>query len=364
MSKYYKYLSITFLIIILWCIYVFFDYYLDRSFLPGLTLFFDYLFSAIFLVGISLLLFALRFTKYKSSVKNSFIYVFAAFSGMFLSSAYFLYLILSNNVQEFFSSLEYINLLVYLLLFFGVYFIVDLCRTIYKNPSLLNKSIKLRQDIADNYVIALQILYSLLVDSGNSHWAQWIKKDIYFWENQNSVTHHLKAFGGMGSINDIYLENADIAGVWRNNLFDITKAFSWSIAKRKISSPTESFYNKDPQDISGWRCLICNHAIIPTLSIEQYLAATLLPKLFVEYAIENRLIEILELERNIMLDSVVKRRERIKGLIQANNITLSMNKDWLKVCTKCGGNVRIYRWTLEDNDTKLIASDSNLKSRT
>jgi hypothetical protein len=65
-----------------------------------------------------------------------------------------------------------------------------------------------------------------------------------------------------------------------------------------------------------------------------------------------------------MLDSVVKRRERIKGLIQANNITLSMNKDWLKVCTKCGGNVSIYRWTLEDNDTKLIASDSNLKSRT
>ena len=344
----YKHLSITFFIIILWCVYVFFDCYSDHSFLSGLTLLTDYIYSALFVVGISLLLLVLRCTKYKNPVKNSFLYFFAAFSCIFLSGVYFLYLIISHNVREFFSTLEYINLLVYLLMIFGIYFIIDLYRFTDINSLSKNKNLKPPHIIDANYKAALYILHGLLIDSGMKHWAESIKKDIHLWETRNSVTHHLRAFGGMGSINDLYVGGNDAIGVWKNTLFDITTTFSWSLAKKKSMPLNEIFYGSRPKEISGWRCLHCSHKRITTQDIENYLAATLLPELFFEYAIENRLIEILELKRIITLDSIVKKREHIKGLVQSNNITLSLNSNWLTICPKCGvKNVAVYRWNLE-----------------
>jgi len=124
--NHYKYLAITFFVTTLWCVYVFFDYYADHSFLSGLTLYADYLCSTVFVISICIFITILKFTKYKERIKSSFINVFAAFSGIFLSGVYFLYLVFSHNVREFFGSLDYLNIMVCSQLVFGVYFCADM----------------------------------------------------------------------------------------------------------------------------------------------------------------------------------------------------------------------------------------------
>ena len=103
----YKNIAITFLIATIWCIYIFFDYYGDRSFLPGLTLMFDFFSSVIFTLGISTLNVILRFTRFRQKntkeFKNNFIYIFSGFSNIILALIYFIYLTISHNIKEFFS---------------------------------------------------------------------------------------------------------------------------------------------------------------------------------------------------------------------------------------------------------------------
>ena len=103
----HKNIAITFLIATIWCIYIFFDYYGDRSFLPGLTLMFDFFSSVIFTIGISTLNVILRFTRFRQKntkeFKNNFFYIFSGFSNIILAVIYFIYLTISHNIKEFFS---------------------------------------------------------------------------------------------------------------------------------------------------------------------------------------------------------------------------------------------------------------------
>jgi hypothetical protein len=103
----YKNIAITFLISTIWCVYVFFDYYGDKSFMPGLTLMFDFFSAAIFTIGIAALNIILRFTSLRNKdaekFKDNFFYIFAGFSNMILAIIYFIYIITSHNIKEFFA---------------------------------------------------------------------------------------------------------------------------------------------------------------------------------------------------------------------------------------------------------------------
>lgn len=103
----YKNTSITFLISTIWCVYIFFDYYGDKSFLRGLTLIFDFFSTAIFIIGIATLNIIMRFTKFRKKnteeFKDNFFYIFAGFSNIILVIIYFIYLTISNNIKEFIS---------------------------------------------------------------------------------------------------------------------------------------------------------------------------------------------------------------------------------------------------------------------
>ena len=219
----------------------------------------------------------------------------------------------------------------------------------------------------DYYKISLDILYRLLKESGDQHWANWIEKDIHLWTTQKRVDNHLGAFGGMGSINDLSVGSWDTIGVWKNKLFDTTKTLSWSLAKRKISTAPvdENFYRQGSKEISGWRCRHCGHSRIDKSNIELYLSTEFLPKLFVNYIRQDKLIEILDLQTIIELDQVIEKRNAIEKLIQNANITLTTGNQWLWSCPECESkNVCVYRWQTIDNDTKLIESKDNLKMET
>ena len=221
--------------------------------------------------------------------------------------------------------------------------------------------------MTDHYKISLEILYRLLKESGNDHWANWIQKDIHLWTTEKRVDNHLGAYGGMGSINDLSVGGSDTIGVWKNRLFDTTKNLTWSLAKGKISTPPldDKFYRYGSTEISGWRCRHCGHSRIDKSNIELYLSTEFLPKLFVDYIRQNKLIEILDLNTIVSLDQIVEKRNAIEKLIQNANITLTSGNEWLWTCPECESkNVCVYRWQTIDNDTKLFESKDNLKMET
>lgn len=78
------------------------------------------------------------------------------------------------------------------------------------------------------YIQALDMLIYLLEKNGdNEQWIEWLKKDLYDFEEFNDVHHHIQAFGGMGSFNDLYLSNLDQQELI---IFDIMKDLSYQIA--------------------------------------------------------------------------------------------------------------------------------------
>jgi hypothetical protein len=62
-----------------------------------------------------------------------------------------------------------------------------------------------RKDIERLYRELLLALNFVLEQSGVSSWSNWIATDLYKWEIEKSVRHHLSAYGGMGSLNDLII---------------------------------------------------------------------------------------------------------------------------------------------------------------
>jgi hypothetical protein len=129
-KEHYKNIAITFAISTIWCVYVFFDYFGDKSFLPGLTLMFDFFATSIFIIGIAALNIILRISLFRKrnldQFKDNLFYIFAGFSNLSLAIIYFVYLVTSHNVKEFFSFESNDIFFIFLNLSTGVFIIQDL----------------------------------------------------------------------------------------------------------------------------------------------------------------------------------------------------------------------------------------------
>ena len=57
----------------------------------------------------------------------------------------------------------------------------------------------------DIYTEALICLRSILLADHPEfqNWIGWLERDIQDWNQRREVTHHLRAYGGMGSFNDL-----------------------------------------------------------------------------------------------------------------------------------------------------------------
>lgn len=89
--QHYIFVSLSFVLINIWTLYSFFDYYYStREYSTGsLTLFFNFIGSAIIAAGIGLLLVITRIILYKSrlrfNLKNNFFYLFAGLFNLNIS---------------------------------------------------------------------------------------------------------------------------------------------------------------------------------------------------------------------------------------------------------------------------------------
>ena len=217
--------------------------------------------------------------------------------------------------------------------------------------------------MTDYYKTSLNLLIKILQNSGYDNWINWLTEDIHLWETERKTEHHLRAYGGMGSFNDVIISNNDTAGLWKGNVFGIIQTLVYNLAKGNISTASldENFYSNPPREISGWRCQNCGHAIINARNIDIYLASVFIPKFFVKHLKEDNISEILAIEKMINAGEVLLKKQKIESLVVANGITFSTNNEWLWTCSKCGsGQVCAYRWLINSDASTLIEADDNL----
>lgn len=218
--------------------------------------------------------------------------------------------------------------------------------------------------MTDYYKITLEILTQILQEENYDHWAKWMQEDLKLWETDESVEHHLHAYGGMGSFNDVVIGGNNNEGIWKGHIFGYLQTLAYSLAKSdSLEVILKGILNRNnTNEISGWRCRNCGDARMTDRDINIFIAYYFIPKFFVNYVQENRLNEVIDIFKLIDSEEVIDKKAEIKSLIQRANIILNPDDNWLWICPKCGSSeVCAYRWNTTEDDRKLIEGDDNLE---
>jgi hypothetical protein len=209
----------------------------------------------------------------------------------------------------------------------------------------------------DLYKSVLELLLKIMKEEKYDNWTEWLQKDIVLWESSNSTEHHLRAYGGMGSFNDVYVGGNDTNGIWKSKVFEVLQSMAYSLAK---SGEMPDIFVNLPNIINGWRCQNCASARINDQNIEIYLAGYFVPKLIKQLIDKQQLHGILNIDKITDLEEVKSKRESIKETMNHSNIT-TMPKDynWLETCPNCGSRQVIYnRWVVNQNNDLTPADDN------
>lgn len=106
----------------------------------------------------------------------------------------------------------------------------------------------------DYYLQALQTMHYILNSQNDpnawfENWVKWISKDITDWEFRQNTDHHIRAYGGMGSFNDL----PQIRGSNGNYsiIFDLLRSFCYRFAHLygKVNKPLDELEEEILHDI-------------------------------------------------------------------------------------------------------------------
>ena len=218
------------------------------------------------------------------------------------------------------------------------------------------------------YPEILKVLRNLLEKSHNTHWVNWINEDIEQWNKFKKTKHHLSAYGGMGSINDLWVGGNDLNGIWENEIFENSKSLAYILAQKKGIGNSELVRisrNTNGKEIEGWRCLECGYSEISKNGIESYIANKFVPHILKEKIENEELATISKIEELQSLEQVVINRNKIISTIKKSEIELTEKTDkWSEPCPSCKSeNKAVYRWNFIENSElkQIIPSGNNLK---
>ena len=217
--------------------------------------------------------------------------------------------------------------------------------------------------MTNHYKNTLEVLSQILQEENYEHWANWMQEDIKLWEENQSTEHHLRAYGGMGSFNDVNVGGNDNAGIWKNYIFGQLQTLAYSLAKKNsLASILEGISNRsDSYEISGWRCRNCGDARMNDRDINILIARYFVPKFFVNYLQKDKLNEVVKISELIDSEEVINKKSQIISLIKQANIVLNLDDKWLWNCPKCGSSeVCAYRWNISEDGTKMVEGRDNL----
>lgn len=215
--------------------------------------------------------------------------------------------------------------------------------------------------MTDYYKQSLELLRIILLENQYDFWANWMAEDIQNWEKSQSTEHHLRAYGGMGSFNDIVIGNQDSAGLWQGRVFGMLQSLAYGLASGDALEDILARINTPSTQISGWRCQNCGAARINGIDIGRFVCASLLPQLFVNYLKDNRLKEVLDTTKLLSSEEVSNKKTAIEHLLGQSNIEIASDNNWLWTCPKCSSSkICSYRWEIMNDETTIIESDDNL----
>jgi hypothetical protein len=214
------------------------------------------------------------------------------------------------------------------------------------------------------YLEALNATQRLLESQNETHWRNWILKDIQDWNNSRSVSHHLSAYGGMGSFNDIGFENS-----WIGYLFDDLKSTCYFLA-RHPSHKAEAASIKPALgnigfDLQGWRCLSCGYEVVSNDDIERFIAGKIIREEILKALDSGHLEQFVESVIQQPPSHNIVTPDAVAIWAKQSGIELRHEKGWLRPCPKCNSNeTAVYRWNLIENDNfHFESSTDNLPLR-
>lgn len=207
------------------------------------------------------------------------------------------------------------------------------------------------------YIYALQALKQLFTETSCT-WRKWIETDIEEYLSTGSVEHHLGAYGGMGSINDIWICKVnnhtinDEAEPWANELMEYLKCLSYGIANiikagKKINIEKIFAESRTRKILTGIQCESCGFSQIHKRETDSYLASLLLPKMVKKAVLQNKTGELISACLIPDIPNLVEEREQVIKLAEQSGICFSASKN--SCCKKCGSDTRIRYWKLDGN---------------
>ena len=213
----------------------------------------------------------------------------------------------------------------------------------------------------DTYLNTLKLLKSLLLSNEEQFWADWMQKDIEAWNKNKSTDHHLDAFGGAGSFNDINLGQTEKIGYWKNALLSNLASISYGFAKTKTIEISKGYLRQ----LEGEMCRKCKNGEITENAIERFFANKYIP-LFLENLLSSENYHgLLELENLSNSKEIEKEKSEIFKAIENAKISIKpFGTPWTYNCNKCGEPDKIsFRWNIigEKEALSIIPSSDNLE---
>lgn len=198
-----------------------------------------------------------------------------------------------------------------------------------------------------DYEMCLQALHALLVRTNAEYWARYIGQDIQEWEYSKSVEHHLWAYGGMGSLNDVYLcvqngnsvtaQQEPFANELLRQLLVLCFRLGSDIRDKHKTSVEELVHRARPLKpvLRGSVCNNCGYTAIGVQGVDAYIAPDLVNKVVAE-GLENKnligtALNCLDLER---CAGVTAGRKLVDVALERSNIAL-IDEPFMRPCVRC-----------------------------
>lgn len=221
---------------------------------------------------------------------------------------------------------------------------------------------------SSRYPEALRALHAVLAHCGEAHWANWVEKDLHAWGRSRSFAHHLAAYGGMGSLNDVVLTRERCRAqsvetqVWVDALFEELKSVSHLLAefqRRRLTffETARLKANLPPvnRKLQGWKCGICGHAEISPIEVEKYVARAELRTAVMDALARGLLALVSEVLSGKLPAGVEPKREWIFRSIENVGVALQPRSEWMRPCPRCGSeDTAIAYWSVDDRTHSLV----------
>lgn len=248
---------------------------------------------------------------------------------------------------------------------------------------------------SSSYEQALVATETLLREVAEDRWADWLCEDIRAWQRARDVSHHRRAYGGMGSFNDVFICRANHHRVtaeqepWANSLFEWLKALLFYLSVHPTESPTSdvlhSEVSRDAPSLvayagevaartqvhartgslvkaAGVRCLSCGHAEMTHIEIDRAIADHTMPGVVFDACARGTLVDAVRQVLGISLPGVQDWRDRLRLAARAGWIQVRNREDRLHSCPQCGANtMAVYRWLYNpDHPSRFAPAMDNL----